>query len=103
MILYKNKIKTKGTMANINKLLEQSKSCYVMMHDKNGCYARNSEFINKFLSYYGNKNGIETNLAKESDYNEISKFLRYGEGVGEYLQNTAFSDPLALAKLLTKD
>ena len=66
-------------------------------------YARNSEFINKFLSYYGNKNGIETNLAKADDYDEISKFLRYGEGVREYLQNTTFSDPLALAKLLTKD
>ncbi len=31
---------TKGTMANINKLLEENKSCYVMMHDKNGCYDR---------------------------------------------------------------
>ena len=36
-------------------------------------YARNSEFVNKFLSYYGNKNGIETNLAKADDYDEISK------------------------------
>lgn len=66
-------------------------------------YARNSEFMNKFLSYYGQKNGVAVDLAKESDYDEISKFLRYGEGVRECLQNTTFSDPLALAKLLTKD
>ena len=33
---------TKGTMANINELLEQNKICYVMMHDKNGVYARNA-------------------------------------------------------------
>lgn len=31
-----------GTMANINKLLEENKPCYVIMHDKNGCYARNA-------------------------------------------------------------
>lgn len=65
-------------------------------------YARNSEFINKFLSYYGNQNGIQVDLAKEKDYNEISKFLRYGEGVKEYLQKTTDTDPLALAKLLVE-
>ena len=65
-------------------------------------YARNSEFINKFLFYYGNKNGIQIDLAKEKDYNEISKFLRYGNGVKEYLQSTTESDPLAIAKLLIK-
>lgn len=32
---------TKGTMANVHKLLEQNKPCYVMMHNKNGGYARN--------------------------------------------------------------
>ncbi len=66
-------------------------------------YARNSEFVNKFLSYYGNKNGIQIDLAKEKDYNEISKFLRYGNGVKEYFQNSTDSEPLALAKLLTKE
>ena len=65
-------------------------------------YARNSEFVNKFLSYYGNKNGIETNLAKADDYDEISKFLRYGNDVKEYLQSTTESEPLAIAKLLIK-
>ena len=33
---------TKGTMANVNKLLKQNKPCYVIMHDKNGVYARNA-------------------------------------------------------------
>lgn len=28
-------------------------------------YAKNSEFVNKFLSYYGEKNGIQIDLAKE--------------------------------------
>ena len=65
-------------------------------------YAQNSEFINKFLFYYGNKNGIETNLAKADDYDEISKFLRYGNGVKEYLQSTTESETVALAKLLIK-
>ena len=65
-------------------------------------YARNSEFANKFLSYYGNKNGIQIDLAKEKDYNEISKFLCYGNGVKEYLQSTTESEPLAIAKLLIK-
>lgn len=49
-------------------------------------YARNSEFVNKFLTYYGNQNGIQVDLAKEKDYNEISKFLRYGNGGGEHLR-----------------
>ena len=65
-------------------------------------YARNSEFVNKFLFYYGNKNGIETNLAKADDYDEISRFLRYGNGVKEYLQSTTENEPLAIAKLLIK-
>ena len=65
-------------------------------------YARNSEFVHKFLSYYGNKNGVETNWAKADDYDEISKFLRYGNDVKEYLQSTTESEPLAIAKLLIK-
>lgn len=65
-------------------------------------YARNSEFVNKFLSYYGNKNGVETNLAKADDYDEISRFLRYGEGVKEALQLATTSDTKILAQLLTK-
>ena len=66
-------------------------------------YARNSEFVNKFLFYYGNKNGIETNLAKADDYDEISKFLRYGNGIKEYLQNSTDCEPLAFAKMLVED
>ena len=66
-------------------------------------YARNSEFINKFISYYAQKYGVSVDLAKESDYDKISKFLRYGEGVRECLQSTSDSDPLALAKLLVDE
>lgn len=66
-------------------------------------YARNSEFVNKFLTYYGNKNGVETNLANADDYDEISRFLRYGNGVKEYLQSTTESEPVAIAKLLVED
>lgn len=66
-------------------------------------YARNSEFINKFLTYYGNKNGVETNLAKADDYDEISRFLRYGNGVKEYLQSATENEPVAIAKLLVED
>ena len=66
-------------------------------------YARNSEFVNKFLFYYGNKNGIETNLSKADDYDEISKFLRYGNGIKEYLQNSTDCEPLAFAKMLVED
>ena len=40
--------------------------------------------------------------SKESDYNEISKFLRYGEGVKEALQLATTSDTKILAQLLTK-
>ena len=66
-------------------------------------YARNSEFVNKFLTYYGNKNDISIDLAKEKDYNEFSKFLRYGNGVKEYLQKSTDSEPLVIAKLLVKN
>ena len=63
-------------------------------------YARNSEFINKFLSYYGNKNDVKIDLAKADDYDEISKFLRYDEGVKEHLQKAIEPDPFVLAKAL---
>ena len=66
-------------------------------------YARNSEFINKFLTYYGNKNGVETNLAKVDDYDEISSFLRYGKRVKVYLENSFDSETLTFAKLLVKE
>lgn len=65
-------------------------------------YARNSEFVNKFLSYYGNKNGVQIDLAKESDYNEISKFLDCGNSVKKYLQNSKDNETFAIAKLLVK-
>ena len=64
-------------------------------------YARNSEFINKFLSYYGNKNNVTIDLAKEKDYNEISKFINQKE-LREHLKTTIDLEPLALAKLLIK-
>ena len=65
-------------------------------------YARNSEFVNKFLFYYGNKNGIQIDLAKEKDYNEISKFISQRE-LSTHLKNTTDSEPLALAKVLVED
>ena len=64
-------------------------------------YARNSEFVNKFLSYYGNKNGFQIDIAKETDYNEISKFISQRE-LREYLKSSSDIEPLALAKLLIK-
>ncbi len=65
-------------------------------------YARNSKFVNKFLSYYGNKNGINIDLVKEDNYNEISKFINQ-KVLKEYLKNTTDLEPLALAKLLVED
>ena len=65
-------------------------------------YARNSEFVNKFLSYYGNKNGFQIDIAKEKDYNEISKFISQRE-LKEYLKSSSDIEPLALAKLLVED
>ena len=62
-------------------------------------YARNSEFINKFLLYYGNKNGVNVDLAKEKDHDEISRFLYYGNGIREYLQKSTDPETQALAKL----
>ncbi len=66
-------------------------------------YARNSEFVNKFLLYYGNKNGVSIDLAVADDYNEISKFLNCGNGVREYLKNSTDCEPLALAKLAIRE
>ena len=53
--------------------------------------------------YYGEKNGIQIDLARESDYNEISKFLRYGNGIQGYLRKSKDNEALALAKLLVED
>ena len=64
-------------------------------------YARYSKFINKFLLYYANKNNIVLELAKEDNYNEISKYLNCKEH-REYLKNFTDNEPLALAKLLVK-
>ena len=65
-------------------------------------YARNSEFVNKFLSYYGGRLKVEIELAKEVDYNEISKFLSCGEGKEEYLKNSKDIETIALAELIIK-
>lgn len=50
---------TKGTMANVNKLLEENKTCYVMMHNKNGGYSRNAiirkEEDLRYISWYYEK------------------------------------------------
>ena len=62
-------------------------------------YARNSEFVNKFLFYYVNKNGIQIDLAKEKDYNEISKFVNQRE----YLKTPKDIETIALAKLLVNN
>ena len=65
-------------------------------------YARNSEFVNKFLFYYGNKNGIQIDLAKEKDYNKISKFISKRE-LREYLKTPKDIETIALAKLLVNN
>ncbi|MBE5744209.1 MAG: hypothetical protein E7358_05805 [Clostridiales bacterium] len=62
-------------------------------------YTRNSEFINKFLFYYGNKNGIQIDIAKEKDYNKISKFISKRE-LREYLKKSKDNETIAVAKLL---
>ena len=64
-------------------------------------YARYSKFVNKFLLYYANKNNIVLELAKDDDYNEISKYLNCKEH-REYLKNFTDNEPLALAELLVK-
>ena len=50
---------TKGTMANVHKLLEENKPCYVMMHDKNGVYDRTATIKKeddlKYISWYYEK------------------------------------------------
>ena len=70
----------------------------------NEVYASNSEFINKFLSYYSKKNRVDVDLAKAKDFNEISKFLSYGNSeIREYLKNANDAEPLALAKLLVEN
>ena len=65
-------------------------------------YALYSEFVNKFLSYYGNKNGVSIDLAKEDNYNEISKFINQRE-LREYLKNSKDNETITLAKLLVKE
>lgn len=65
-------------------------------------YARNSEFINKFLSYYCKKNNVTIDLPKEKGYNKISKFLNKKELI-EYLKKSKNNETIALAKLLVED
>ena len=65
-------------------------------------YARNSAFINKFLTYYGLKNGIEIPMAVYDCYDDISKFLhvRY---IQNYLEKTEELDAIKYAKAIIKN
>lgn len=66
-------------------------------------YSCNPDFINKFLVYYSNRNGVSVNLAKPSEENNISTFLQYrNREIREYLKNTSEKETIALAKLIVK-
>ena len=49
-------------------------------------YSSNSEFDNDFLSYYGEKAGVELELPKKQYYDVISLFLHSKCGAGFYLE-----------------
>ena len=49
-------------------------------------YSSNSEFDNDFLSYYGEKAGVELDLPKKQYYDVISLFLHSKCGAEFYLE-----------------
>ena len=68
-------------------------------------YARNSEFVNKFLSYYGDKKGVSIDLAKANDSDEIAKTLNYAyvkELLSAYKIDQEQAEPIIFANLLIK-
>ena len=65
-------------------------------------YARNSEFINKFLTYHGLKNGIEIPMAMYDYYDDISKFLHERDIAG-CLEDSEDLDVIKYAKAIIKN
>ena len=65
-------------------------------------YARNSEFINKFLTYHGLKNGIEIPMAMLDYYDDISKFL-HKRDIADYLEDSNELDVIKYAKAVIKN
>ena len=65
-------------------------------------YAMGSGFVNKFLSYYANKNNVTIKLANPEDYDEISRFLRYGNNLRETLKTVKDLETVILANLLVE-
>ena len=65
-------------------------------------YARNSAFINKFLTYHGLKNGIEIPMAMYDYYDNISKFLNERD-IADCLESSEEVETIKLAKALIKN
>ena len=65
-------------------------------------YARNSEFINKFLTYHGLKNGIEIPMAMYDYYDDISKFL-HERDIADCLEYSKELDVIKYAKAIIKN
>ena len=65
-------------------------------------YARNSAFINKFLTYHGLKNGIEIPMAMYDWYDDISKFL-HERDIADGLECSNELDVVKYAKALIKN
>ena len=65
-------------------------------------YARNSEFINKFLTYHGLKNGIEIPMAMYDCYDDISKFL-HERDIADCLEDSNEIDVIKYAKAVIKN
>ena len=65
-------------------------------------YARNSEFVNKFLTYHGLKNGIEAPMAMYDYYDDISKFL-HERDIVDCLEDSNEIDVIKYAKAIIKN
>ena len=65
-------------------------------------YARNSEFVNKFLTYHGLKNGIEIPMAMYDYYDDISKFL-HERDIADCLECSNELDVIKYAKAVIKN
>ena len=65
-------------------------------------YARNSEFINKFLTYHGLKNGIEIPMAMYDYYDDISKFL-HERDIADCLEDSNEIHVIKYAKAIIKN
>ena len=65
-------------------------------------YARNSEFVNKFLTYHGLKNVIEIPKAMHDSYDDISKFL-HEHDIVDRLEDSNEIDVIKYAKAVIKN